>query len=198
MVLVFAVQSVTGFYPAFEPSSPEASDLVLSFVSHADAQHLMSNMFFLAVFGSLFERVSGRRSLLSVFLLGCAAGGLSAYVFYPSSGVIGASAGLSGIMVAFGVFRPKHLGVGLGVPMPMWAVVVVYGFINLSGITGSSQVAYEAHIAGGLIGGLYGCWLRDSSYFSGLTLSSFFDFEDSSDDDWEKKIREWEEQYMLD
>jgi len=96
-----------------------------------------------------------------------------------------------GVLAALAIYRPKQVGIGLGVPMPMWAVLVSYIVLDLVGITGANNIANEAHILGAVTGILIGYTLRDKDLFS---------LEDDSSterDEWEEKISKWEKKYML-
>jgi membrane associated rhomboid family serine protease len=72
---------------------------------------------------------------------------------YPT---VGASGGLFGLLMAFGMMFPNRVIVPLFPPIPMKAktFVMVYGGIELyTGVTGTSAgVAHFAHL-GGMLGG---------------------------------------------
>ena len=69
---------------------------------------------------------------------------------------VGASGGVFGLLLAFGMIFPRRTVVLLipPIPMPAWLFVTLYGLIELYlGITGTaSGVAHFAHL-GGMIGG---------------------------------------------
>ena len=71
---------------------------------------------------------------------------------YPT---IGASGGVFGILLAFGVLYPNRIVVLLipPIPMPAWFFVCAYGLIELvSGVVGTkSGIAHFAHL-GGMVG----------------------------------------------
>jgi membrane associated rhomboid family serine protease len=72
---------------------------------------------------------------------------------YPT---VGASGGVFGLLLAFGVLFPSRMIVLIfpPIPMPAWLFVTVYGALELYlGVTGTSQgVAHFAHL-GGMLGG---------------------------------------------
>jgi membrane associated rhomboid family serine protease len=95
-----------------------------------------------------------------------------------------------GVLAALAVYRPRQIGIGLGVPMPMWAVLLAYIFIDLVGIGGTNSIANEAHLAGLLVGGFVGYHLREDE------RKEEDEDEDLGLENWEERIREWEEKWM--
>jgi membrane associated rhomboid family serine protease len=128
---------------------------------HGSGSHLFFNMFALYMFGSDVERVFGRnRFILYYFVcvISAAAAQLLVAVFaggdpYPT---VGASGGIFGILLAFGMFFPQRRILLLipPIPLPAWLFVTLYGVIELAmGVTGfDSSVAHFAHL-GGMAGG---------------------------------------------
>lgn len=96
-------------------------------------------------------------------------------------------------MAALAVYRPNAPGFAMGVPLPMWAVLVIYAFIDFAGLTGATNVAHEAHLLGIIAGGYFGYAMRRQK-------SREQESEDEKEeiDNWQQRIREWEEKYMLD
>lgn len=190
---VFALQVFTSFDPAFSASGSPWWKFFTSFFGHGDLQHLLNNLFFIGLFGSIYERFTSSRMFLVTFLISAIFANLSAFVFFPETSIIGASGGGMGIMAALAVFKPRKIGLALGVPAPMWLVLAVYVFINVAGLSAVTSTAYEAHLLGLLSGGIIGIHLRN------LYLNQDGnEAEDSLEkDEWSKKIREWEEKWMM-
>jgi membrane associated rhomboid family serine protease len=123
--------------------------------------HLLLNMYGLWAFGRIVERAVGGLRFFWLYLASILAGGLVQLLFvsvapdlYPT---IGASGGVFGILLAFGMLFP-HARVMLiipPIPMKAWVMVSVYGLIELvAGVTGTLQgVAHFAHL-GGMLGAL--------------------------------------------
>jgi hypothetical protein len=88
----------------------------------------------------------------------------------------------------------------------MYVVLAMYILINSAGLTGQSQVAYEAHLFGLLTGAAIGLRLRkNSSEPSDQSKSKESGPSDNTDneeddggEDLDERIRKWEEKYMLD
>lgn len=138
---------------------------------HANVLHLALNMFGLFMFGSDVERVwDGPRVLLAYFaavLTGAIAQILAAALTGGGGPVIGASAGVFGLMLCYALMFPHRRVMLLFPPIPMSArtMVVAYAVLELTlGVTGTAAgVAHFAHL-GGLVGG----WL---AYRFGWRLS---------------------------
>ncbi|MFB6292071.1 MAG: rhomboid family intramembrane serine protease [Candidatus Nanohaloarchaea archaeon] len=187
---VYGFQVFTGFDPGFSASSSPWWKFITSVFGHSDMEHLFNNLFFIGLFGSIYERFTSSRVFLATFLLSALFANITAFLFYADSAIIGASGGGMGLMAALAVYRPRKIGLALGVPAPMWFVLVAYVFINVAGLSALTGVAYEAHLFGLLSGGVIGLWLRDQPYLE--------DSEDTEElENWRERIQRWEEKYML-
>lgn len=188
-LIVFLLQFSYGFQPGFNSEVSPWWKFFTSIFGHSDAEHLFNNLFFIGLFGSILELMTSRRKLLEVFLLSALFANLSAFFFFQGSYLIGASGGGMGILAALAVYRPNKIGLALGIPLPMWAVLLIYIFINLAGITAANDVAYEAHLFGLVAGSIIGFGLREKPYTGK---------DDRDEDNWRERMRKWEEKYMLD
>lgn len=128
---------------------------------HGGLLHLFFNLFGLFMFGSDVERLLGRRRFLIYYFVSVAAAGIaqlftSAMSGGPAYPTIGASGGLFGILLAFGLYFPQRtvLLIFPPIPMPARLFVIVFAAIELFlGVTGTQQgVAHFAHL-GGMLGG---------------------------------------------
>jgi membrane associated rhomboid family serine protease len=127
---------------------------------HGSMMHLFFNMLGLWMFGAELERVWGQKRFLQFYAASVlAAAGMQLLVNmllgspYPT---VGASGGLFGLLLAFGMMFPNRTIMPLFPPIPMKAktFVAVYGGLELVlGVTGTqSGVAHFAHL-GGMLGG---------------------------------------------
>ena len=127
---------------------------------HGGLGHLFFNMLGLWMFGSELERVWGPKRFIHFYaasVLAAAAAQLLITALLGSTfPTVGASGGLFGLLLAFGMMFPNRTIVPLFPPIPMKAKVFValYGGLELLlGVTGSaSGVAHFAHL-GGMLGG---------------------------------------------
>ncbi|HKB82034.1 MAG TPA: rhomboid family intramembrane serine protease [Burkholderiales bacterium] len=128
---------------------------------HGGLTHLAFNMFALWMFGGELERVWGARRVAMAYFASVVSGGaaqlLVSGVFGPGGGpVVGASAGVFGILLAYALVFPNRTIVPLipPIPMPARVFVLLYAVLELVlGVTGTQEgVAHFAHL-GGLLGG---------------------------------------------
>ncbi len=188
---VYLVQVTTGFDPGYNASTSPIYKFFTSFLGHSDLQHLLNNVFFIGLFGSIYERLTSGRLFLSTFLASALTANLTAFVFFPETAIIGASGGGMGLMAALAVYRPRKIGLALGVPAPMWLVLGIYVLTNVAGLNSATGVAYEAHLLGLVAGSIIGLQLRKEPYLEP-------EEEEEEFDDWRRRIRRWEEKWMLD
>jgi membrane associated rhomboid family serine protease len=124
---------------------------------HGGLMHLLFNMLALFMFGGEIERVWGERRYL-VYYFGCVAGAAAAQLIVtnlqagPPYPTLGASGGVFGLLLAFGMMFPHRTIILIfpPIPMPAWLFVTVYGAIELVlGVTGTQAgVAHFAHLGG--------------------------------------------------
>ena len=128
---------------------------------HGGFSHILFNMFGLYMFGSEVERLFGSRFFLTYYIASVIAAGITHLVVTslfggPAIPVVGASGGIYGLLLAFGVYFPHRTVVLMIPPIPMKArtFVVVFAVLELFfGVTGTaSGVAHFAHL-GGMLGG---------------------------------------------
>ncbi len=132
---------------------------------HSGLMHLGFNMLALFFFGPrVEERIQSRQFTILYFLSGLSGAFLS-FVFAPGSPIIGASAGVFGVMLAFAYFWP-HAPIYIWgvIPVPARMLVIITTVLALwSGIGGvRSGVAHFAHLGGYVGAYLYLRWLDRS------------------------------------
>ncbi|MGY0556464.1 MULTISPECIES: rhomboid family intramembrane serine protease [unclassified Lysobacter] len=178
--LVFVLQMVLGdaalaSFMLWPISSGDSAYMVNEFLPwqlltygfmHGSFTHLLFNMIALLMFGAPLEHTWGERRFLTYFL-GCVAGAAVCQLIvgawtmshggaaYPT---IGASGGVFGLLLAYGMLFPHQRVMLLIPPIPMKArtLVIVYGAIELMlGFSGYQPgVAHFAHLGGMLFGWL--------------------------------------------
>jgi membrane associated rhomboid family serine protease len=127
---------------------------------HGSLLHLGFNMFALYMFGGPIEQVFGGRRYLLYYAVCVVSAALTQLAVALASGgiypTVGASGGVFGILLAFGMYFPNNRVMLLfpPIPMPARVFVFVYAAIELYlGVTGTQEgVAHFAHL-GGMIGG---------------------------------------------
>ena len=129
---------------------------------HSGVSHLLFNMLGLWMFGSDVERVFVSRRMLMYYFTAVVTAGITQLLFasatssfYPT---VGASGGVFGLLLAYGLMFPNRTVMLLipPIPMPAWLFVIVYGLLELVlGVTGTQDgVAHFAHL-GGMVGGYF-------------------------------------------
>jgi len=142
---------------------------------HASLGHLFFNMLGLWMFGSELEQIWGRERFMRFYaasvLSAAAAQLLVTWLLGSMYPTVGASGGLFGLLLAYGMTFPNRTIVPLIPPIPMKAkvFVAIYGGLELlMGVTGTaSGVAHFAHLGGMLGGFLMLRYWRGQSPFSG-------------------------------
>ena len=133
---------------------------------HGNIGHLLFNMLALLMFGAPLEHTWGPRRFLTFYLV-CVVGAAVCQLIvgawtlsqggeaYPT---VGASGGIFGLLLAYGMLFPQQRVMLLIPPIPMKArtLVIVYGVIELlMGVTNTMPgVAHFAHLGGMLFGWL--------------------------------------------
>jgi membrane associated rhomboid family serine protease/ribosomal protein L37AE/L43A len=159
-----------GFIPA-QAQRDGGLTFLTSFFLHAGVFHLVSNMYFLLLFGDNVEETIGvPRYLLLVFtsaVVGTAVHG----TFDPHRAVplVGASGGIAGIMAFYALQFPGirlkfvigslWLGVYRWITVPAWGFFVFWitmqGFGVAAQVAGLSNVSSLGHMGGAAIGALF-------------------------------------------
>lgn len=125
---------------------------------HAGLWHLAMNMYTLWIFGPRLEHLWGTRSF-TTFFLWCGLGGAVFHALFGGlASMVGASAAIFGVMLAYAMHWPKDEIYFFGViPMRVSTLVALLGAMNLFlGYTsGAGGVAYFAHLGGFAFAFLY-------------------------------------------
>ncbi|MDB4879342.1 MAG: Peptidase rhomboid domain protein [Gemmatimonadetes bacterium] len=158
IVMFFVQQTAPEFTRAlvFEPRQvlTEPWTMVTYMFLHGGLGHLFWNMLGLYFFGPRVEERMGSEHFVVLYFLSGIAGALLSFVFSPTAGVVGASAALYGVMLAFARFWPRDRIYIWGI-VPVEARWLVVGFtvMNLFGGFGGGggNTAHFAHL-GGFVG----------------------------------------------
>ena len=125
---------------------------------HGDLMHLAVNMLVLFFFGPPLEARWGEREFIRFYLV-CGLGGVFLSFLFQPAWVVGASAAMYGIMLAFAMSWPN-------VPIYVWGIfpvqakylvgfLAVVSLLSATGGAEGSNVAHFAHLGGLLAGFLY-------------------------------------------
>lgn len=125
---------------------------------HGDLMHLLVNMLVLFFFGPPLESRWGSTEFIKFYLF-CGLGGVAlSFLFAPGSWIVGASAAIYGLMLAFAMHWPEA-------PIYIWGIFPVkakwlVGFLFVVSLMsafggGGGNIAHFAHLGGILTGFLY-------------------------------------------
>jgi len=157
-LLVFALRGLLP-YLAFTPAevlSRPWTLLTYMFV-HGGFFHLLFNMLGVFFFGPPLEERWGSTEFIRFFLV-CGIGGALLSLLFPHVPIVGASAAVYGILVAYAMYWPDNQIYIWGI-LPVkakWLVLFLIGlsvFYTVAG--GASHVAHLAHLGGAAAGFLY-------------------------------------------
>lgn len=167
--VVFALQQISprflminfALWPAGPSNSPFMPwQLVTYGFLHGNLMHIAFNMFALWMFGRELELIMGPRRFITYFLTCVIGAGFIQLIVAGTQGglypTVGASGGVFGILLAYGLAFPNRTIMLLFPPIPMKAkyFVLVFGLLELYlGVSGSAPgVANFAHLGGMLFG----------------------------------------------
>ncbi len=167
--IVFALQQVSprflminfALWPAGPSNSPFMPwQLVTYGFLHGNLMHIAFNMFALWMFGRELELMMGPRRFITYFLTCVIGAGFIQLIVAGTQGglypTVGASGGVFGILLAYGLAFPNRTIMLLFPPIPMKAkyFVIVFGLLELYlGVSGNAPgVANFAHLGGMLFG----------------------------------------------
>jgi membrane associated rhomboid family serine protease len=188
-VVVFLIEMVTADQDAFIYTFalvPELVDFskigslypfITSQFLHAGFFHILSNMWFLKIFGDNVEEKFNHVLYLLVYILSGIVGGLAQYIFSPNSDIpmLGASGAVAGVLGAYLVFFPRHrietlipfgvftriIQVPAFIMLVYWLITQIFSGIGSIAYASVGGVAWFAHIGGFVTG-----WIV-AKFFSG-------------------------------
>lgn len=172
----------------------ESWRFLTSIFLHGSLIHLIYNLFALAFFGTILEKIIGSIRFLLIFLITGILANLISINFYSSS--LGASGAIFGIIGALILLRPMLIIWAFGMPMPIFIAGILWGFGDLIGaygfIIGSpiDNTGNIAHLSGLIFGLLFGLLFRER-----FTVRKTRNFPIKIN---EKLMRNWEERHLRD
>jgi len=147
-----ALDGILVLTPDFQPQNPrDYLNLFTYVLGHANWAHLMGNMTFVLLLGPVIEEKYGSLSLFFMMAVTAFATGLVHRMFF-GQGLMGAS-GIVFMFIILVSFTNVHKGV---IPLTFILVVVLFIGKEIMNSFDENQVSEFAHIAGGIIGSLFG------------------------------------------
>lgn len=158
-----------GDYSTFTP-------FITSQFLHAGFLHILSNMWFLKIFGDNVEEKFGSIPFVLIYLFAGVIGGFMQYLFAPGSSIpmLGASGAVAGVLGSYLVFFPNHrieslVFFGLfitTVRIPAYLMLIYWFLIQLFSGVGSIAVAQTGGVA---------FWAHVGGFASGWLISKLMD-----------------------
>jgi len=130
---------------------------------HYDGLHLVSNIFFLFIFGNTLEEELGKNKILLAFFIGGITAFLLSSFFYDSrTAMLGASGAIFALTSIVMLVKPLKFSFSLF--MPLGLVAIIYFLYNVAAIYFElqSNVSFVSHVIGFIVGIPFGIsWSKD-------------------------------------
>jgi len=116
--------------------------------------HIFFNMIGLMIFGGAIETALGTKRFLQLYFFSILMGGILSFFYlisYPWTQIVGASAGLLGLLTMYGIIFPDNkVLLFLVLPVNARVLVILYGVFTLgSAVVGSDDnTAHWSHLGG--------------------------------------------------
>ena len=152
----------------FIPNSFNLFSILSSMFIHGGFSHILSNMWFLYIFGDNIESILGHVKFLLFYILCGFGAAFAQYIIDPNSPIpmIGASGAIAGVLGAYMISFPKAkvhvfafiiifittLIVPAQIVLGVWFFIQLSSGLNSLGIDTNGGVAWFAHIGGFIAG----------------------------------------------
>ncbi len=157
-------------------SNPNSlTEFISAMFLHAGIFHLLSNMWFLWIFGDNIEATLGRIKYLLLYILTGLSGNFLQYLLNPSSQVpiLGASGAISGILGAYLILHPRS---------KIRTFLIIFFFITITEIPAVFYLFYWFFIQfvsgvnqiGAIQEGGVAFWAHIGGFVSGVVLAKLF------------------------
>jgi len=124
---------------------------------HADLGHIFMNMLVLFFFGPPLEKQWGSKEFFRFYLI-CGMGGVALSLVFLSAPIIGASAAVYGVMMAFAIAWPTTPIYIWGIfpVQARWLIAFLFAMTFMSAFGGAGgNIAHFAHLGGLVTGFIY-------------------------------------------
>jgi len=144
---------------------------------HADPIHLFANLLLLFLAGRELEPIVGPRHFTAIYVLGNILGGLTHWTFMRSQTLVGVSAGVAAVIVAYTTILPElevtfHLLFVL--PMRLRAKHLAWALLGVCGVCCYFHTATEIGPAGMIAGAIFGwAYVKQLGYGNPLAIQRY-------------------------
>lgn len=176
-VLSFLVKDILGFgifnyfqLPAhFRDFITQPWSLITYGFTHYGFIHLLLNLIVLYYISKLVTTTIRVKTALNIYVLGILVGGLAFLFAYnvlpnsflkPSTGLVGASAGVRALIIFLGIYMAEREVSVFIVNIKLKHVAIALITLDVLGLFGNNQGGYIAHLGGAALGYLYAIKLK--------------------------------------
>ena len=165
----FLTPNINWFYTfGFIPNSFNVLTILSSMFIHSGIGHILSNMWFLYIFGDNIESILGHMKFLVFYILCGFGAAFAQYIIDPNSSIpmVGASGAIAGVLGAYMISFPKAkvhvlafiiifittLIIPAQIVLGLWFFIQLSSGLNSLGIDTNGGVAWFAHVGGFIAG----------------------------------------------
>ncbi len=165
----FLTPNINWFYIfGFIPNSFNVLTILSSMFIHSGIGHILSNMWFLYIFGDNIESILGHMKFLVFYILCGFGAAFAQYIIDPNSSIpmVGASGAIAGVLGAYMISFPKAkvhvfafiiifittLIIPAQIVLGLWFFIQLSSGLNSLGIDTNGGVAWFAHVGGFIAG----------------------------------------------
>ena len=165
----FLTPNINWFYTfGFIPNSFNVLTILSSMFIHSGIGHILSNMWFLYIFGDNIESILGHVKFLVFYILCGFGAAFAQYIIDPNSSIpmVGASGAIAGVLGAYMISFPKAkvhvfafviifittLIIPAQIVLGLWFFIQLSSGLNSLGIDTNGGVAWFAHVGGFIAG----------------------------------------------
>ena len=148
--------------------------------------HILGNMIWLWVFGSILMDLAGTKKLVPLYVYGGLAGALAYALAFnlipalkvglPEAQAVGASAAVMAIAIGATTLAPGYrIFPMLNGGIPLWVITIIYLVIDIATIPYNNAGGHIAHLGGAAMGYFFIAALQRGNDW-GLWMNNFFDW----------------------
>lgn len=147
-----------GFFPSYAIGKLMPWQFITANFMHGNLTHLVFNMLGLYMFGSAVEKKVGQKEFIKYFLV-CGIGGyVVAFVLWligatPNQLIVGSSAGIYGLLLAFSLLYPdQKILLFFVIPIQAKWMAVIFGGLEFFLAFRNDGISHIGHLGGLLVG----------------------------------------------
>ncbi len=158
-LMTLVPSAVVGLDQIYIPGTPLRPWTLFTYMFlHAGPGHVFWNMLMLFFFGRRVETRLGGRGFLWLYFLSGVGGAAFSFVFSFGAPVVGASAAVYGVVIAFAMFWPEPIYIWGVLPVPARWLAVAFVAMGLYSGTSGDGTAHFAHLGGLAVGAGFLRW----------------------------------------